>query len=145
MSKENRAHALHPSLLDELVEVEFPDSADHSFRFTIYMTREVFETYDELDAKWRARCEKIMEFYARHGPEDLSKEKFRSEHRYHTGGKSGKESMIYAFKAYQVRLYGGKIPDVDCFVCTEIDPAKKQDKADKTRLRRAARKLGRYI
>ena len=145
MSKENRSHGLHPSLLDELVEVEFPGSSDSSFRFKIYMTREVFETYDKLEAKWRARCEKNMEFYGRHGPQNLSKDKFRSEDRFHTGGRSGKEIMIYAFKAYQVRLYGGKIPNVNCFICTEIDPAKKQDKADEDKLKRAARKLGRYI
>lgn len=145
MSKEIRSHGLDPSLLEELVEVEFPDSSDASFRFTIYMTREVWETYDKLDASWRARCEKNMEFYRRDGPVNLSPDKFRNEGRHHTGGKSGKEIMIYAFKAYQVRVYGGKIPNVDCFICTEIDPAKKQDKADVAKLRRAAQKLGRYL
>lgn len=91
------------------------------------------------------RCEKIMEFYGRDGPMNLTPDKFRNEGRFHTGGKRGKMIMISAFKASQVRVYGGKIPKVDCFICTEIDPAKKQDKADEAKLRRAARKLGRFI
>ena len=143
MSKDHRSHILDPALLEELVEVEFPFASD--FTFKIYMTHEVKETYDGLDAKWRARCEKIMEFYGRDGPGNLTKDNFRSEGRFHTGGKSGKEILICAFKAYQVRVYGGKIPNVDCFICTEIDPAKKKAKADQGKLKRAAEKLGRFI
>jgi hypothetical protein len=58
-----------------------------------------------------------------------------------TGERGGEKCAIFAFKAYQLRVYGGYIPGRDReFLCTEIEVAKKRDRAN--RLKRSAKLLG---
>lgn len=74
--------------------------------------------------------------------QNLIETQCRSEGRFHTGGADGKEVQIFAFKSRQVRVYGGQIPSTRRFVCSEIEPAKKQAAADQEKLKRAATNLG---
>jgi hypothetical protein len=66
----------------------------------------------------------------------LPKERFRFETR--VDGHA-----VFAFKGWQLRLYGGYIPNARPadFLIVEIDPNKKQDRADRGCLARAGRAL----
>ena len=86
-----------------------------------------------------------MSFYAKDGRKFLIETQFRNEGRFSTGGKGGKEVQIYAFKAYQLRVYGGLDPNTGDFICTEIELSKQRNPADQNKLRRAARNLGDLI
>ena len=109
------------------------------------MTERVKKEYDKVGARSRARCESIFGFYAKDGPGDLIKSQFRNEGRFSIGNRGGARVQIVAFKAGQLRVYGGLIPNSTVFVCTEIDSAKKQNLADQDKLKRAARKLGKIM
>ena len=86
-----------------------------------------------------------MEFFAKDGRELLIETQFRNEGRFRTGRKEGKEAPIYAFKAHQLRVYGGLDPTTGDFICTEIELSKQRNAADQDKLRRAARNLGDLI
>ncbi len=76
-------------------------------RFKVVMTAAVHKEFCKADAKERARCLKWMQFYADDGVEYLDKGKFRFEDRLSLGDKKGTLVPIYAFKAWQLRVYGG--------------------------------------
>ena len=86
-----------------------------------------------------------MGFFAKDGRKFLIETQFRNEGRFRTGGKVSQEVQIYAFKAHQLRVYGGIDPKSGDFVCTEIELSKQRDAADQNKLRRAARNLGDLI
>jgi hypothetical protein len=98
----------------------------------------------KADAAYRARCQKWMQFYCDDGHELLDKTKFRFEGKHHSGGKTGLKVSIWAFKAGQLRAYGGVVAG-NHFIVTEVDTAKKQDAADQKMLARSAEKLTPYI
>jgi hypothetical protein len=73
---------------------------------------------------------------------DLPNDHLKYESRQSDG--QGNQVAIFAFRALQARVYGAKL-EVDgqeVFVCSEIDPAKKQQRADQAKLGRAAVKFG---
>lgn len=108
---------------------------------SVYMLESVCDEYGEVDAKRRARVEKWMRTYAEEGPAILDSEKYNSEGRHPTGRRAAPNQInVYAFKAWQLRLYGGTVGGK--FVVVEIDSAKKRDRANQARLQRAAKKLG---
>ncbi len=109
---------------------------------SVVMTTAVEEQFCRVDAKQRARCLEWMKRFASDGPRLLDKQKFRHEGRFPVGDKKGTQVAIYAFKAWQLRLYGGMVGGV--FVITEID-IKKDDAADQGKLRAAAKKLLPYV
>jgi len=87
-----------------------------------------------------------MKRFAARGPEVLIETQFKFQERLTTGGQAGAKVAIYAFKAYQLRVYGGYVPGKgDEFVCTEIEVTKKQDEADRKVLERSARYLGEFV
>jgi hypothetical protein len=86
-----------------------------------------------------------MMLFAQDGAELLDKTKFRFEDRLPAGDRRGTQVAIYAFKAWQLRVYGGMSGDESEFICTEIDSSKKADSADQNKLKRAAKKLGTYL
>lgn len=113
-------------------------------RFKVSLTEEVSEAFAAADAKERARCLKWLEMYAEDGPQFLDKTKLRNEGRFSIGDRAGTVVAVLAFKAWQLRLYGGVVQG-NHFVATEIDTSKKTDKADQQLLKRAARKLAPYF
>ncbi len=113
-------------------------------RFTVSMTVEVAKSFSKVAAKERARCLEWIRRYADDGHELLDSTKLRNEGKFALGDKAGTHVSVLAFKAWQVRLYGGVV-DGSHFVVTEIDAAKKTDKADRPMLERAARKLAQFV
>lgn len=113
-------------------------------RYKVSMTRKVHKVYLRADAKQRARCEKWMRFFADDGHEFLDDTKLKYEGKFPTGRPGGADVGVLAFKAWQLRVYGG-IVNANHFIATEIDIAKKQDAADQSALKGAAKKLADYV
>lgn len=108
------------------------------------MTAQVAKQFAKVDARERARCQKWMSFFAEDGHDFLDDKKLKHEGKYPTGQKSGTKVSIWAFKAWQVRVYGG-VAKGNVFVATEIDTSKKQDAADRELLESAAKKLAEFL
>ena len=114
----------------------------------VYWTVAVRDELEKLSKnknkrKFLSRCERHMELLSSHGPKDLNAEKFKNEGQFTLQRHSKKQIAVYAFKAYQLRIYGGFV--AGRFICTEVDLAKKQNKADRGKLRSAADKLGEFL
>ncbi|WP_141402124.1 hypothetical protein [Rhizobium subbaraonis] len=124
--------------MDELVTVAVGKS------FTVYMTRAVAKRFEKVDVKARARCLQWMKRFADDGHEFLDETKLKHEGRHSTGDKSGTKVAVWAFKAWQLRIYGGLVGE-KTFICTEIDDSKKRDAADQSLFGAAARKLSDYL
>ena len=124
--------------MNELIEV----CAGKSYK--VLMTPAVHKHFGKADPKARARCQKWMKFFADDGHEFLDAEKLKHEGKFGTGHKNGNKVSIWAFKAWQLRVYGGVVSD-GVFVATEIDTKKKQNAADQDLLESAARKLADYL
>jgi hypothetical protein len=56
-------------------------------------------------------------------------------------------ATVWTFKAWKWRLYGAivQVPGKRCFVGVNVDPNKKQDKADQKLLRNTAQKIGELL
>lgn len=113
-------------------------------RFRVSMTRQVQKTYLKGNAQHRFRCEKWMRFFADDGHELLDDQKLKREGKFPSGQRGGTDITIWAFKAWQIRVYGG-IVNGNHFIATEVDIAKKQDSADQATLKSAAKKLAELI
>lgn len=147
MSTEKLSHILNPKLLEKLVEVP-PDDAEESsvaYSNAVFMTPQTHKRFMTAQVNSRARCFALMRIYTQEGGENLSVDKFRSEGWFSTGGQRGRKVQIFAFKAHQLRVYGARIPDTNCFICTEIEVAKQKQGADQNKLKRAAKKIGQFI
>ncbi|ANH06258.1 hypothetical protein [Shinella sp. HZN7] len=112
--------------------------------FRVFMTKGVAKRFDKTDAKERARCRAWMMRFAEDGHELLDDTKLKNEGHFSTGDKAGTKVAVWAFKAWQLRVYGGVVPG-NIFVCTEIDDSKKQNSADRDLLKAAAKKLAPYL
>lgn len=106
----------------------------------IGLTRKVAKVFAKLDAKIRASLLRWMGHFAKEGGTNLPPERFKFERRVQIGNDA---HGIFVFKEWQTRLYGGYLPDASpkAFLITEIDDAKKQNKADQTIFDRAAKIL----
>lgn len=124
--------------MDKLIDVSVGE------RFRVSMTPHVHKQYQRADAKARARCEKWMRFFAEDGHEYLDDKKLKHEGKFPSGKPGGTDLAIWAFKAWQLRVYGGVV-NGNHFIATEIDIAKKQDAADQAALKSAAKKLAEFI
>lgn len=113
---------------------------------SVWMTPKVRKAFGKAEARFRARCERVMQRFAEKGPGAFVDDtKFKFQERLSTGGQQGAKVAIYAFKAYQLRVYGGYVPGRGGeFVCTEIELTKKQDEVARKVLERAARRLGEF-
>ena len=91
--------------------------------------------------KDKARAFQILNHLSEQGPDDLNNTQFKSEGRKKRGDGSS-VMMVYAVKAYQVRIYGGWVKGSPLeFRCPEAT-IKKNQKADQEQLKRVASKLG---
>ncbi|KAB2708307.1 hypothetical protein [Brucella intermedia] len=109
----------------------------------VFFTRQVDKQFAKADANQRARIRKWMQFFADDGHELLDTGKFKHEGKFSTGQRNGTTVSIWAFKAWQVRVYGGHDVNGD-FVATEFD-IKQQDAANREKLELAAKKLAEYL
>ena len=113
--------------------------------FRVFMTPKVWDAFDATEDRARARCQKWMHRYANDGHQFLNDEQFKFEDRFAVGDEKGTRVAVYAFKAHHLRVYGALLPGTNDFVCSEIDPAKKRPKANKTKLKAAATNLRPYL
>jgi hypothetical protein len=99
---------------------------------------ELFEKNDDFSKKRRKHLERYFTRYCDIGPQALGEDKFKFEDSFPDG--KGKQVHVYAFKSFQLRLYGGilTVAGKRCFVGVRSDPSKKSDKADQQLLRSAA-------
>jgi hypothetical protein len=98
--------------------------------------------FGRVEPRYRARCEALMKRFADRGPEVFTEEQFKLQGRFSIGDQKGTKVAIYAFKVFQLRVYGGFDHGTDEFVCTGIVGTKKRNAADRGTLERAARYLG---
>src|SRR5262245_41562494 len=107
----------------------------------------VKDSIDGLDEKRKARLRFIMEKAADHGPERLPPEQFKPEERLSIGDKKGTKVEVYAFKVHQYRVYACQTSyrGKRTLVCTDVDESKKQDKANRSILIRAATRFAPYL
>ena len=110
-------------------------------QFDVFMTKKVKKLLDNASASDRARCNKWFAKFADEGNRHLNDTQCRNEGRFHTGGKRGKNVIVYAFKSHQLRVYGAQVPYTRNFICTEIDLSKKKGSANQDKLKRTATNL----
>lgn len=89
-----------------------------------------------------ARIQAILETLMEEGFDDLPPQAFKREGRFPSGKVGVPDQVVYAVKAFNVRIYGGFV-DVGGrrFFCVE-GAIKKTDAADRNRLKRVAKALG---
>jgi transcriptional regulator with XRE-family HTH domain len=114
-------------------------------RCSVWMTPKASKAFAKAEPRFRARIMKLMERFAERGHEAFTEEQFKGQGRFGIGDERGRKVMISAFKAFQLRVYGGFIPGTGEFVCTEVVTTKKQDGADSAALERAATNLGKFV
>lgn len=103
------------------------------------------ESYEKVfvkegDPKDRAKIEASMKrMFAENGHRNMPDNRFKAEKARSVGGK---KVQVWAFKSYQLRVYGlmGSVHGKQAFFAVEVDPKKKRDKADPNALVRAAEK-----
>ena len=88
---------------------------------------------DEIEEQPRDRLTRIMQLWCIGKP--LTEKMFNGNE----GRSKGRKRLLMAFKAWKVRLYGcvGTLGGIKTFVIVSVDPAKKQEKADKNALKNA--------
>lgn len=104
--------------------------------------RELYAQRADLAIKQQVQLTRFTKTYCENGREYLTPEQFKREGRFPDG--RGTKIDVYVFKPFKWRLYG-IIFDLDgkpAFVGLEIDPEKKQDKADQALLKRVAKDGG---
>lgn len=110
----------------------------------VALTPAVKSAFKRADARARGRIERYMKWFATLGQEELHSEAFKFEGRFPESPGSQKKVAIYAFKGWKVRIYGTveEVNGIRTFVGTEIDVSKKQNKANRTLMLRAAIRVG---
>ena len=108
----------------------------------VRITQKMKSAFSQIDARDRARLKVWMRSYADDGPKNLDDQKFKFEGRHASGAATGKLA-VYTFKSRQVRMYGCHFDNQ--FLITEIDAAKKQNKADQQKLENAAKRCAAFM
>jgi len=113
-------------------------------RCTILFLPKVCKGLSKADAKRRARIRGLMAKHAELKKDILINTQFKYEGRFKSGRKGVSQIGVYAFKAGQLRVYGGMVPKTPFFLCCEVD-VKKQDEADQKLLNSTARAIASYV
>ena len=104
---------------------------------------QAIENGDEISVKRMTHLERSFEEFTEHDDyyKRLSEQKFKKEGNF-SDGRGGKVA-IWTFKGWQWRLYGAilKVMGRRCFVGVEVDPNKKQNRADQNKLRSSAKAI----
>lgn len=106
---------------------------------------QLFQNTDQLAKKRRKHLERYFARYCQLGHGSLGDDKFKFEDSFPDG--HGKQVHVYAFKSFQLRIYGGIITVAGkrCFVGVRWDPSKKSNKANQQLLRLAADDIAELI
>lgn len=112
---------------------------------TIFMHGSVKEEAEKAPIKDQERVKNIIRRFAEEGPDRFPPDHLRKEGRFNIGDQQGRKEQVYAFKSYQLRVYGAFVPGhPGCFVFSEME-FKKKNKADQDKLKRAASNLAEYV
>lgn len=98
----------------------------------VAITRKLLPSFEQLADQKRARLEAVMRRWCDGVP--LTAEMFNGNEGRTTAG-----ILLQAFKGFKIRFYGfaRQVASVRTFLIVDVDPAKKQDKADPKILSRA--------
>jgi hypothetical protein len=105
----------------------------------VALTLRVATGLSRVAVKQRAALDRWIGIIASHGLTNIPKERWRFEERFRVGLRATPVG-VFALKEWQTRLYGGQVQGMQppTLLFTEIDGAKKKDKADRAALERAA-------
>ncbi|HEU4583630.1 MAG TPA: hypothetical protein VFS67_35470 [Polyangiaceae bacterium] len=105
----------------------------------------MFKEYEKLEVRTKAGLVRKMGLWVENRTQPDTH--FKYETREPVGGNPVREVSIYAFKEHQTRVYGSPVhlDDRETFICSEIDTAKKQPKANQAKLKRAAQNLKDFL
>jgi len=95
--------------------------------------RPILKEYEALEDQQKGRFKRIMEMWC--VGQKLPSTMFNGSE----GRTKAENLMLQAFKAFKIRLYGfvRRVGQTNTFIIIDLDPAKKQDKADPGILKRA--------
>ena len=112
----------------------------------VAVTPACHKAIEKASAEQRSRLTTLAERAVRTGFEELHQEQLAPEGRFPTGGSDGTSVLVLAFKAWKFRMYGSfrDIKGVKTFIGT-VAVSKKQDKADRDDLERAAKGMANFI
>ena len=115
-------------------------------RADISLTPKVFKEFKKAKEDMRAAVLRTMRAYACNG-QVMNKERYRKETTLTIQKKTRHSITVFAFKAFQLRVYGGdcQISGRRTWVGTGIDICKKKDKTAPERLKAAAEKLAEVV
>ena len=103
----------------------------------VWFAPKALKTYQKASIRDKARMNRVLDHLSEKGYEDLNDTQFKTEGRFPAGG-----VLIYAAKAYQLRLYGWfRHENPRRFFCPE-GAIKKNNKADQKQLKRVGNKAG---
>lgn len=107
--------------------------------------RQVIDGTDEISVKRKVQLRRYFEEFCQNNPHRLGEEKFKKEGSF-PDGRGGKVAVL-AFKSWQWRLYGAEllVSGQRCFVGMRVDAAKKQDRADQSKLKGTAKDIAELI
>jgi len=118
---------------DELIEV---CTGAHA---AVFLTRAAAKRFRAANVKGRAQVLQRMQEFAEQGSVRLSELQYKFEQRFPV---EGKKIPVWAFKGYQLRVYGA--PDGQRWIGTVV-VEKKTQKADVKALQRAAKVLALHM
>ncbi len=105
--------------------------------------KQAIESNDEISLKRRTHLERYFHEFAENDDyhRRLSDQKFKKEGNFPDG--NGGKVAIWTFKGWQWRVYGAilRVTGRRCFVGVEVDPDKKQDRANQAKLKSAAKTI----
>ncbi len=108
--------------------------------------RQAIGNQDEISVKRKTHLERSFGEFGEHDDyyKRLSDKKFKKEGNF-PDGKGGRVA-VWTFKGWQWRLYGAilKVMGRRCFIGVEVDPEKKQDRADQAKLKSSAKAIAQF-
>lgn len=121
---------------DETLDKLDCESLVRTAKAQVAIARRLLPEYRSFVDQKRARFEAVMERWCDGIP--LTPEMFNANE-----GRSKSGLLLQAFKGFKIRLYGfdRKVATLRTFLIVEIDPAKKQTKADPRVLKRAKSRI----
>lgn len=106
----------------------------------------VHTQFEAIDERWRAALKQRFEYYGIPG-KTMPREQFNNEGKHVVGNKPRREVQLWAFKAFQHRLYGAilHLDGIATFAGAVLIEDKKRNRADPAVLRKAAGIIAGYI
>lgn len=112
-------------------------------KYTVLFVPKVRKRLIKADAQSRFRICGLIKRYADVGESVFLETQLKFEGRFKSGRPGMEKIAVHAFKANQLRIYGGLVPNTSFFLCCAID-VKKQNGANQQLLEATARTIAQY-